>query len=42
MRDSTKFGLVCYLVIGIIAAVFLLAGGWEIVLWLLYALAGGW
>ncbi|MHA2287520.1 MAG: hypothetical protein ACXABG_01910 [Promethearchaeota archaeon] len=41
MRDETKFSLVCYLVIGIIAGVFLLAGGWRLVLMLFFAYAHG-
>ena len=41
MRDSTKISLICYLVIGIIAGIWLLAGGWKIALLLFFAVAHG-
>ena len=40
--SDTNWNLICYLIIGLIVGIFLLAGGWEIVIWLLYALSGGW
>lgn len=41
MKDETGLKLICYLVIGIIAAIFLLAGGWRIVLLLFFAAIHG-
>lgn len=41
MKDSTKISLLCYLVIGLIAGVWLLAGGWQTVLLLFFGAIHG-
>ena len=42
MGDSTNTTLICYLVIGLIVGIWLLAGGWQFVMLILFAYVHGW
>lgn len=41
MKDSTNATLICYLVIGLIVGIWLLAGGWKFALMLFFAYVHG-